>query len=156
LSERVKKFAKDRYGSMSGLAREMGISPQHLHAYLSGGKTWGAAFTNKLASAGFETQDVQSNSTPVVSALKLDSEEIPPIDLAGIVELTRTQFPRLAQLLGVPQELMQDWYARRSAPSPTQVARLFNLTIALALAAQSANHEKKIAESYGEQARKSA
>jgi len=135
LPDDVKRFAKDRYGSMSGLAREMGISPQHLHAYLSGAKTWGATFTNKLQAAGYTRALENLDSNSVVKeefdSNCLKSSAFP--DIRRACQLLRCTADDIAQSVGAPRSSGISWIEGQSRPSYDQLVMLYHQVLALAI-----------------------
>lgn len=56
IAERIKEFAKSRYGSVSGLTRAMGIKETSLSTYLSGRSKPGAMIQSKLREAGADIE----------------------------------------------------------------------------------------------------
>lgn len=56
IGDRIKAFAKEKYGSVSALCREMGISPQGLSGYIGDKIKPGAGMQEKLRAAGADIE----------------------------------------------------------------------------------------------------
>ena len=64
------------------------------------------------------------------------------LDIAGALELSNTPAARMAQLLGVTPATFAAWQDGTAAPTPDQLATLFNMVVALALSSRT-NRETK-------------
>ena len=138
-AEALKAFAKERYGSLSGLAREMGISPQHLHGYVTGQRAWGAAFIQRLTQVGFKTESAKNESS-VVTIDSLDSTlKSNPIDVGAIPDIARAcrllacTPEELAQSVGASRKLGSAWEAGEARPSYDQLVMLYHQVLAIAV-----------------------
>ena len=60
------------------------------------------------------------------------------LDLSGALELTNTPASRMAQLIGVTPATFAAWQDGTAAPTPDQLAALFNQVVALALSSRHA------------------
>ena len=136
-AEDLRTFAKKRFSTIKNMAEAMGISPPQLHAYLSGKRNFGASFREKLAEVGFFedfcpelANENLENKQSLFNAVNI------PIDISGALELSNTPAARMAQLLGVTPATFAEWQNGTAAPTPDQLATLFNQVVALALSAR--------------------
>jgi len=113
---------------MQNLAAAMGVRPQNLSAYLKGERKIGPKYWLRLKEIGFFFDD--EKNTNCVTNAKSNTD----IDFAGAIELANTSAVRLAQLMGVPFETFNKWINGTESPNIEELARLFNLVIAIALA----------------------
>ena len=148
-SEQLRDFAKKRFGSLKNLAEALGISQQHLSMYLSGKREYGASFRERLRSIGFfengsgELCEVKQKSN-ISQKVDLNKNKTDlNIDIAGALELSNTPAARMAQLLGVTPATFAAWQNGTAAPTPDQLATLFNQVVALALSARNAREPKE-------------
>ena len=65
------------------------------------------------------------------------------LDIAGALELSNTPAARMAQLLGVTPATFAEWQNGTAAPTPDQLATLFNMVVALALSSRPAREPKE-------------
>ena len=139
-AEDLRNFAKEKYGTVKNMADAMGISPPQLHAYLSGKRNFGALFKEKLDAIGFFDDKV-----PVETVNNKDKQSLLSVslDLSGALELTNTPASRMAQLIGVTPATFAAWQSGTAAPTPDQLAALFNQVVALALSSRHAPAQPK-------------
>ena len=144
--ENVRKFAFSRFGSLKELADAMGIKPQNLNTYLQGKVKIGPKFLKRLKSVGFD-EDIDNvilqNVIKSSSKAKNMSKNESFLDIAGALELSNTPAARMAQLLGVTPATFAEWQNGTAAPTPDQLATLFNQVVALALSARPAREPKE-------------
>lgn len=138
-AEDLRNFAKEKYGTVKNMADAMGISPPQLHAYLSGKRNFGALFKEKLDAIGFFDDKVP------VETVNKDKQSLLSVslDLSGALELTNTPASRMAQLIGVTPATFAEWQNGTAAPTPDQLATLFNQVVALALSSRHAREPKE-------------
>ena len=135
----LKAFAKERYGSLSRLAREMGISPQHLHGYINGQRAWGAAFIQRLAQVGFKTTADENESCVVNNGEPPTAESCSPNpigaipDLHGACRLLACSPEELAQRIGASRKIVPAWEAGEARPSYDQLVMLYHQVLAIAV-----------------------
>ena len=144
--ENVRKFAFSRFGSLKELADAMGIKPQNLNTYLQGKVKIGPKFLKRLKSVGFD-EDIDNvilqNVIKSSSKAKNMSKNESFLDIAGALELSNTPAARMAQLLGVTPATFAEWQNGTAAPTPDQLATLFNMVVALALSSRPAREPKE-------------
>ena len=143
--ENVRKFAFSRFGSLKELADAMGIKPQNLNTYLQGKVKIGPKFLKRLKDVGFDEgldnvilQNVIKSSSKANNVSKNSCF----LDISGALELSNTPAARMAQLLGVTPATFAEWQNGTAAPTPDQLAALFNQVVALALSARNAREPK--------------
>ena len=150
-SEQLRIFAKKRFGSLKNLSEALGISQQHLSMYLSGKREYGASFRERLAAIGFcegdegELQELKQKSNNFANS-NLNNNKTTlsvSLDIAGALELSNTPAARMAQLLGVTPATFAEWQNGTAAPTPDQLATLFNMVVALALSSRPAREPKE-------------
>ena len=145
--ENVRKFAFSRFGSLKELADAMGIKPQNLNTYLQGKVKIGPKFLKRLKSVGFD-EDIDNvilqNVIKSSSKAKNMSKNESFLDIAGALELSNTPAARMAQLLGVTPATFAEWQNGTAAPTPDQLATLFNMVVALALSSRPAREPKEV------------
>ena len=143
--ENVRKFAFSRFGSLKELADAMGIKPQNLNTYLQGKVKIGPKFLKRLKSVGFD-EDIDNvilqNVIKSSSKAKNMSKNESFLDIAGALELSNTPASRMAQLIGVTPATFAAWQSGTAAPTPDQLAALFNQVVALALSSRPAREPK--------------
>lgn len=139
-AEDLRDFAKKKFGTIKNMAEAMGISPPQLHAYLSGKRNFGASFKEKLDEAGFFDDKIPIESENLESKQSLLNTKL---DIAGALELSNTPAARMAQLLGVTPATFAEWQNGTAAPTPDQLATLFNMVVALALSSRPAREPKE-------------
>ena len=144
--ENVRKFAFSRFGSLKELADAMGIKPQNLNTYLQGKVKIGPKFLKRLKSVGFD-EDIDNvilqNVIKSSSKAKNMSKNESFLDISGALELSNTPAARMAQLLGVTPATFAEWQNGTAAPTPDQLATLFNMVVALALSSRPAREPKE-------------
>ena len=144
--ENVRKFAFSRFGSLKELADAMGIKPQNLNTYLQGKVKIGPKFLKRLKSVGFD-EDIDNvilqNVIKSSSKAKNMSKNESFLDISGALELSNTPAARMAQLLGVTPTTFAEWQNGTAAPTPDQLATLFNMVVALALSSRHAREPKE-------------
>ena len=139
-AEDLRDFAKKKFGTIKNMAEAMGISPPQLHAYLSGKRNFGALFKEKLDEAGFFDDKIPIESENLESKQSLLNAKL---DISGALELSNTPAARMAQLLGVTPATFAEWQNGTAAPTPDQLATLFNMVVALALSSRPAREPKE-------------
>ena len=139
-AEDLRDFAKKKFGTIKNMAEAMGISPPQLHAYLSGKRNFGALFKEKLDEVGFFDDKIPIESENSESKQSLLNAKL---DISGALELSNTPAARMAQLLGVTPATFAEWQNGTAAPTPDQLATLFNQVVALALSARPAREPKE-------------
>ena len=137
LLENVREFAFSRFGSLKGLADAMGIKPQNLNTYLTEKVKIGPKFMQRLREVGFN-DNIDNNMLDNVITEKNIS-----LDLSGALELTNTPASRMAQLIGVTPATFAAWQSGTAAPTPDQLATLFNMVVALALSSRHTREPKE-------------
>ena len=144
--ENVRKFAFSRFGSLKELADAMGIKPQNLNTYLQGKVKIGPKFLKRLKNVGFD-EDIDNvilqNVIKSSSKAKNMSKNEIFLDISGALELSNTPAARMAQLLGVTPATFAEWQNGTAAPTPDQLATLFNMVVALALSSRPAREPKE-------------
>ena len=117
--------------------------------YLSGKREYGASFRERLRSIGFfengsgELCEVKQKSN-ISQKVDLNKNKTDlNIDIAGALELSNTPAARMAQLLGVTPATFAAWQNGTAAPTPDQLATLFNQVVALALSSRHAPAQPK-------------
>lgn len=142
--ENVKKFAFEHFGSLKGLADAMGIKPQNLNSYIKGEVKIGPKFLYRLKSVGFNDNiDITLPKNQNVILEKKENKAIEGLDIKGAIALSNTPLERLAQLVGVAPATFAEWQNGTAAPTPDQLATLFNQVVALALSARPAREPKE-------------
>ena len=149
-SEDVRKFASERFGTQKKLADAMGVSQPNLTQCLKGLRPFGALWRERLADLGFfewlnsDSKDlIKSELIKDSSLVKAESKNGCFLDIAGALELSNTPAARMAQLLGVTPATFAEWQNGTAAPTPDQLATLFNQVVALALSARPAREPKE-------------
>lgn len=144
-SESLRQFAKDHFGSLKGLSEAMGISPQHLAAYLNGTRAWGAAFREKLAEVGFaggadqeiKPRLIAPTETVVEPEMCADQQHSNVIgaipDLHGACRLLACSPEELAQRIGASRKIVPAWEAGEARPSYDQLVMLYHQVLAIAV-----------------------
>lgn len=141
----VKLFAIEKFGSLAGLAKAIGISPQNLNSHLKSGSRIGIKLIEKLAGVGFDASHLSGMAIATVSKENslLTGEPSPLyLDIAGAVELTRSPAKRLAQLIQVAPGTLEAWETGEASPTIAQLGALLNQVVALGLA-RCAEHDRR-------------
>ena len=133
--ENLRSFGMERFGSMQKLAEAMGVRPQNLSAYLKGERKIGPKYILRLKEIGFDLEH-NDNTNCVIKKAEIK------LDISGALELSNTPAARMAQLLGVTPATFAEWQNGTAAPTPDQLAALFNQVVALALSARNAREPK--------------
>ena len=134
--ESLRSFGMERFGSMQKLAEAMGVRPQNLSAYLKGDRKIGPKYILRLKEIGFDLEH-NNNTNCVIEKAKIK------LDIAGALELSNTPASRMAQLIGVTPATFAEWQNGTAAPTPDQLATLFNMVVALALSSRHAPAQPK-------------
>lgn len=134
--ENLRSFGMERFGSMQKLAEAMGVRPQNLSAYLKGERKIGPKYILRLKEIGFDLEH-NDNTNCVIEKAEIK------LDLSGALELSNTPAARMAQLLGVTPATFAEWQNGTAAPTPDQLATLFNMVVALALSSRPAREPKE-------------
>ena len=71
------------------------------------------------------------------------------LDIDGALELSNTPATRMAQLIGVTPATFAAWQDGTAAPTPDQLAALFNQVVALALSARTNRETKEVSAQVG-------
>lgn len=135
--EILKQFAKERYGSLKNLAEAMGISQPQLSLYLSGKREFGASMRDRLEDSGFFDFLAGLNKVENFENKPcLNSDALVSLDIDGAEVVACTPAERLAMILGIPLDTLRRWQSGEDSPTITELARLFNLVVALSLSAK--------------------
>lgn len=76
IGERIKKFAKEKFGSVSSLARAMGIKETSLSTYINGRSKPGASIQEKLRNVGANVEWIMTGNNPALERLQSTYEGI--------------------------------------------------------------------------------
>lgn len=143
-SEDVRNFASERFGTLKKFAETIGVSQPNLTQSLSGKRPFGASWRERLNDVGF-FEWLNPNKDVLIKSELIKDEIIQNIslDLSGALELTNTPASRMAQLIGVTPATFAAWQSGSAAPTPDQLAALFNQIVALALSSRHAREPKE-------------
>ena len=144
-SEDVRNFASERFGTLKKLAEAIGVSQPNLTQSLSGKRPFGASWRERLEEVGFfewlgslKNELIKDELIKDSLNVKIESKKSCFLDIAGALELSNTPAARMAQLLGVTPATFAEWQNGTAAPTPDQLATLFNMVVALALSSRTA------------------
>lgn len=112
----LRVFGKERFQSMAGLARALGMKPQSLNPYLQGEKIPGPALMAKLGSIGFMQASAEHKPAEL---------QIPSIKPSSFAAMSRTP-EDLAEDVEATADQVRAWMAGSSQPSHRQLVLLFN------------------------------
>ena len=140
--EKIKYFGKKRFGTVKVLAESLKMSPQQLAAYTNESRKPGFDILANLQRLGCNLNWLLDDDKTIDELnyfinVKRKVEEKDSLngflDLSGAIELSRTPAPRLAQLLQVPEDVLEGWKDGSAVPSADQAVRFCNLIVALGL-----------------------
>ena len=146
--DKLKAFAQKKYGADKHLAAALGMSPQQLAAYTAEKRKPGFEILQKLAGIGCDISWILDDNKTIdelndsLTFAKSEPEINGILDLAGAIELSNTPAARMAQLIGVTPATLAAWQNGTAAPTPDQLAALFNQVVALALSARHTREPK--------------
>lgn len=142
--DKIKSFAKEKFGSDKLLAEALGMSPQQLAAYTAEKRKPGFEILQKLGGLGCDIPWLLDDDKTIselnnsFNPVKVTDEKKGCFDIDGAIELSNTPAPRLAQLMGVSPATLDTWRTGASTPTLEQLVNLFNLVVALGLSARHA------------------
>lgn len=143
---RLKTWSKSKFGSLRIFADRLGISPQHLSAYISGERRPTFDTMCSIRSLGADLNFLfDGNSTECV----INEPEQPGgtrLALQAAFTILSLPVEAIADQVEASPKQVQSWIDKKAAPSHRQLALLFNLVAFAGVAARCGGHGAAVSQ----------